>query len=52
METKRISRKDLEQAEDVSKAVKELEERMIAENTSDYKDFVLENHRRGIGGVE
>lgn len=52
METKRIRRKDLEQAEGISKAGKELEKRMIAENTSDYKDFVLENHRRGIGGVE
>lgn len=52
METKRITDGDLKQAEDVSRAVKELEERMIAESTSGYKDFVLENHRRGIGGVE
>lgn len=52
METRQITENDLKQAEDVSKAVKELEERMIAENTSDYKDFVLENNRRGIGGVE
>lgn len=51
METERISGKDLKQ-EEISRAVKELEERMIAENTSDYKDFVLENHRKGIGGVE
>lgn len=52
METKRISRKDLEQAEEVSRAVKALKKRMIADMSEEYKDFVLENHRRGIGGVE
>lgn len=52
METKRISRKDLEQAEEVSRTVKALEKRMIADMSEEYKDFVLENNRRGIGGVE
>lgn len=52
MNTKRISREDVKQAEEVSEAVKKLEERMIADNSGDYKDFVLENNRRGIGGVE
>jgi hypothetical protein len=52
MKTKRISREYLKQADEVSRAVKNLEERMIAERNGDYKDFVLENNRRGIGGVE
>ena len=52
METKRITAEDFKQAEEVSKAVKALEERMIAEMSGEYKDFVLENNRRGIGGVE
>lgn len=52
MEKKRIDRDDLKQAEEVSAAVRNLEERMIAERNSDYKDFVLENNRKGIGGVE
>lgn len=52
METKRITAEDLKQAEEVSGAVKALEKRMIAEMSGEYKDFVLENNRRGIGGVE
>lgn len=52
METKRITAEDLKQAEDFSRVVKALEERMIADMSGEYKDFVLENHRRGIGGVE
>ena len=52
METKRIGQEDLRQADEVSRTVKKLEERMIAERNGDYKDFVLENNRKGIGGVE
>lgn len=52
METKGISEKDLEQGKEVSMAVKRLEERMIAQKSDDYKDFVLENNRKVIGGVE
>lgn len=52
MELKRIRTEDVKQAEDVSMAVKRLEERMIAERSGDFKDFVLENNRKGVGGVE
>ena len=43
METKRITENDLRQAEEVSKAVKALEERMIAD---------IETNGRRNGGVE